>query len=65
MTLSLESITAGEAPQGMGSDYKNLPSTAHTDTVAFIYKMEFNLANYISVKHCHIFSFVYFDSSLG
>jgi len=24
-------ITFGEAPQGTGSDWKNLPSTAHTD----------------------------------
>jgi hypothetical protein len=41
--LSLESVTFGEAPQGTGSDWKNLPGTAHidrqTDTLAFIYKM--------------------------
>jgi hypothetical protein len=24
-------ITSGEAPQGTGSDWKNLPGTAHTD----------------------------------
>jgi len=24
-------VTSGEAPEGMGSDWKNLPGTAHTD----------------------------------
>jgi hypothetical protein len=37
-------VTYGEAPQGTGSDWKNLPGTAQTDrqtyTVALIYKMK-------------------------
>jgi hypothetical protein len=41
--FSLESVTSREAPQGTGSDWNNLPGTAHTDrqtdTVALIYKM--------------------------
>jgi hypothetical protein len=45
---SLESVTSGEvtfgeAPQGTGSDWKNLPGTPHidrqTDTIALIYKI--------------------------
>jgi len=36
ISFSLESVTCGEvtsreAPQGTGSDWKNLPGTAHTD----------------------------------
>ncbi len=30
-SVTSREVTFGEAPQGMGNDWKNLPSTAHTD----------------------------------
>jgi len=30
-SITSRKVTSGEAPQGTSSDWKNLPSTAHTD----------------------------------